>query len=976
MRRFFLFIVLALIVGMSGLSAQTPANLHLKGKVVDSTDAAFPSATVKVYRGSAAPRAGAPAVAPVKEGVTTGVGDFDLELPAGEYRVEVSAPDFNTSSSAVRLTADMQPLLVKLTVKEFETIVEVNSNNNEVGVDPESSLSTDLITGDDLLDLPENPEDLLEYLTQLAARTGIVDGELNIRLDGLTISGTELPSRGEIQEIRIVNNSFSADSNSSGPRIEIVTKPGTGNWTGQFGLTFADESFNAAAPLTGRKPASQSRGFTGQMRGPIIPGRITATFNVSTSQSESESSALRAVYINGPVNEGVSRETHNRSINFSPTITLNAKNSVNGRFQYSDNNSANGGIGGLALPERATDSRGHNWSMNFQERMTISNSMLNTIKFQVSQNNSSNVPVTIGRAINVTEAFQAGGAPNRSQNSSQNIVFGNEFRWQKTRALTLTGSFDVNYHKTNNKSENNYLGTYTFSSLHDYCYAEARNNGGVYNGSECLKTQAIILATPAGQQPYFTSINPTTKAERQIAITGTPTQFTMTSGVPGLLVTQSEFAAFLQADWRITPRAQLQIGARYQMQQHLNDYNNIAPTAGLNYTLFQKAPYQTVLRVGARMQHQQFAMNGWEQLLRGNGVSSQTNILLQNPSYPNPDISLATQTAVASSLRLRDEDYAAPYSVRPSIQVDQSLPKGHRISVSYQVDRGYRQSRTRNINAPYPGTAFDEDFILQLNSQNSITRNAARALVNQMRPYFPMTSTINMQESVGGSVQKNLNISWQVQNKRILWNRVQISGRVGWAMAWAQDDAGNILNPYDLDAEWGRSTSDQRHRITSSLNVQVPWNMRFTINPSWSSGRPYSITSGRDENGDSSSNDRAKGYAKNSETGPSNFGTLQLGFSKIFQIGGVRRPTAYAEPQRGGGGGGGGFGGGGGGGQRGGTTGGRQITFSMTVRNLFNSTTRSGINGNLSSPLFGQLTSGGQGRSINFSLNTNLGRLF
>jgi hypothetical protein len=52
------------------------------------------------------------------------------------------------------------------------------------------------------------------------------------------------------------------------------------------------------------------------------------------------------------------------------------------------------------------------------------------------------------------------------------------------------------------------------------------------------------------------------------------------------------------------------------------------------------------------------------------------------------------------------------------------------------------------------------------------------------------------------------------------------------------------------------------------------------------------------------------------------------------------------------------------------------MTLSVQISNLFNSTVRQGITGNMSSPLFGQPTGGGSGRRITLSLQTNLGRLF
>jgi hypothetical protein len=977
MRRVFFFIVLSFLVSLSGLSAQTnQATVHLKGKVLDTTLGAMVGATVKVYRGTAVPREG---TAPAKEGISGPVGDFDLELPPGDYRIEVSAPDFTTFSQAVKLAADTAPLAVTLSVKEFETVINVAADTNEIGVDSDSSLTTDTILGDALLDLPDNEEDLLAYLTELAAARGIVDGELNIRVDGFETGTTgRLPNRNEIQEIRIVNSSFSADSSSSGPRIEIVTRPGTGNWTGRVGFTFADESLNAATPLTGRKPAQQQRNFTANVGGPLIPGRVTATFDVQNSQRESEGSAIRAIGINGPVNEGVANLSNSRNITFRPTITLNRVHSLVSSFSYSDSKNDNSGIGTYTLPERATNGRNHNWSLQMTERATISARLTNEFRFQVRQTNSNTVPVTIGRAINVTQSFQSGGATNRSQDRNQDFLIGNNFRWQTTRNLTLQGSLQVDHHNSLNNAQNNYLGTYSFSSLHDYCYAEALANGGVYVGSECFKTQALINAGT----PFYTVVSTRNgqTVETQIPITGVPTQFSITSGDPILKVSQSELTAFLQGEWRMNPRAQLSFGARYTMQEHLKDYNNVAPTIGLSYQLSRKQNWQTVVRAGGRMNYSTFSMGTWEQLLRNDGFSRQFSTIVTSPTYPNPNLPTvaSNQVALANSIRVRAGDYQSPYTIQPSLSIDQSLPKGHRVSFNFQVSRGLHQNRNRNINSPFPGNRLEGELADKYFSQDSSKRAEARAILDTMRPFFPIVSNITQQESSGSSLTKNFSVQYRVQNKMVLGNKVQIGGTVSWNMNWANDDNGNPLNPYDLDAEWGRSSNDQRHRITGSLNLQVPGNMRFTFQQlGWSSGRPYTVTTGRDENGDTSNNDRAEGYKKNSETGPSTFGAINMTFTKIFAFG--ARPTprpsnnyAEPEPQRGGGG----FGGGGGGGGRGGAGGARQIQFSVQVRNLFNSTIRQGINGNLSSPLFGQITGGGQGRSIQLSLQTNLGRLF
>jgi hypothetical protein len=439
----------------------------------------------------------------------------------------------------------------------------------------------------------------------------------------------------------------------------------------------------------------------------------------------------------------------------------------------------------------------------------------------------------------------------------------------------------------------------------------------------------------------------------------------------------------------MNPRTQVSFGTRYQAQQHLNDYNNIAPTLGVSYQLNTKQNWQTVVRIGGRMNYQTYSMGNWEQLLRSQGGTYQTDYLILNPSYPTPDLDamIAQASTQSTTLRIRAEDYISGYSFQPSISVDQSLPKGNRVSFNFQINRGLHQTRNRNINAPFPGTPLSQDILDLLNfsspdrSLQDAKRAEGRALVNAMRP-DPSLGNISMAESSGSSLTKNFSVQYRVNNKRVLWGRVTIGGTVSWNMNWAQDNNGTPMNHYDLASEWGRGSSDQRHRVTGSLNLQVPWNLRFQFSGlGYNSGRPYTITTGSDLNGDGSNNDRPDGIGRNTETAPGYFNTIGLTITKTIPLSGARRPAPsnYGEPQRGGGGfgggGGGGFGGGGGGGG-GNRNGGRQIQLSVRISNLFNSTIRSGISGVLSSPLFGQPTGGGSGRTISLSLQTNLGQLF
>ena len=66
----------------------------------------------------------------------------------------------------------------------------------------------------------------------------------------------------------------------------------------------------------------------------------------------------------------------------------------------------------------------------------------------------------------------AAARPTAAAAGPRTIIFANTLRWQASRKLKLTMAGEMNYHKSHNDSRNNYLGTYQFAGLHDYCYAE------------------------------------------------------------------------------------------------------------------------------------------------------------------------------------------------------------------------------------------------------------------------------------------------------------------------------------------------------------------------------------------------------------------------------------------------------------------------------------------------------------------------
>jgi hypothetical protein len=141
---------------------------------------------------------------------------------------------------------------------------------------------------------------------------------------------------------------------------------------------------------------------------------------------------------------------------------------------------------------------------------------------------------------------------------------------------------------------------------------------------------------------------------------------------------------------------------------------------------------------------------------------------------------------------------------------------------------------------------------------------------------------------------------------------------------------------YDLTREWSRADFDERHRFNVLGNVEAgDWfNLGFVL--SLTSGRPYNMTTGRDDNRDGVAGDRPPDVTRNSLQA-SGSATLDLRWSREFEIKGKK-------------------------------TEGPTITLGVDAFNVLNRTNYSGFVGNLSSAFFGLPTSSRPARRVQFTV--------
>ncbi len=930
------------------LAAQQPGTL-LKGVVTDPSGAAIPGATV-----TATGPGGAVRVA------TTGVdGRYQIGgLLPGKYTVRAMAKGFALFESKGLNVSGAATLDIQLLVALEKQQVTVRDQAH-IDVDPSENAGALVLKGNDLDVLSDNPDDLASDLQALAGPSAGPNGG-QIYIDGFT--GGRLPPKESIREVRINQNPFSAEYDRLGfGRIEILTKPGSDRYRGQAFLNFGDSIFNARNPFSSTRPPYQQKLFGGNFGGPL--GKKASFFIDAEHRDIQEVSVVNALTLDPsfniiPFSDTLLNPTTRTTISPRIDYQLSPNHTLVGRYTWAQMDRNNEGVGVFSLPSRAYDLSNTEHTVQLTETAVVNTRMVNETRFQYIRRRNDQAGLSFDPTIQVLEAFTGGG-------SNIGQAFTNEDHYELQNYTTLTANrhllkFGVRVRGVTetDRSTQNYNGTFTFTSLDAYR----------------ATVQGLANGLPLDQI-------------RQLG--GGPSQFSVTAGNPIASVGQFDGGAFIQDDWRVRPNFSLSVGLRLETQNHIHDHADLAPRIGFAWGIGRGGggrPPKTVLRGGFGMFYDRFSEDLTLQAIRLNGVTQQQFVVPFPDFYPTfPDPSVLAADRLPQAIRRIDQSLRAPYVEQTAIALERQLPRNMMVSVTYMDTRGVHTLRSRNINAPLPGT-YDP----------AIPGSGVRPYGN--------AGDIYMYESSGLFKQSQLITSF---NGRIT-NNISFFGFHMLNTAHSNTDGAGSFpdNTYDLSTEWGPASFAVRQRFLIGGSVAAPLGVRLSPFVIVASGQPFNITVGKDLNGDSQFNDRpafatdltrpsvvstAWGVfdvnplpgqtiiPRNYGVGPGQF-TVNLRLSKTFGFGKSTETTtgpaggpmmrggmAVAGRMRGGPRGGGGRGGGGRGGMFGeGATGRRyNLIFSVSARNLLNNVNLTPPIGNLSSALFGQSNSiaGGFGAS-------------
>jgi hypothetical protein len=963
--------IVAILMLAASMKAQSTMGV-LKGQVTDPSASAVPNATVTVRGPNAL----------VRQVHTDPQGLYAVPgLPPGQYDVRVEGKGFTAFEAlGMNVPAGTISLNVPLTVAMETQTVTVSTDTNSVTTDPSQNVGALVLKGEDLAVLSDDPDDLANDLQALAGPAAGPNGG-QIYIDGFT--GGQLPPKSAIREIRINSNPFSAEYDRLGfGRIEILTKPGSDKFRGQVFTNIGNKVFNSRNPfVTGTVPDYSQEFFGGNVSGPL--GK-KASFFVDFDHRITNENALVVAQILDPslnivpYNNAVVTPQSRTDVSPRVDYQINGTNTLSARYRWSNSNAV-GGVGGFALPTLESNSDSHSHTVQLTETAVLGTHAVNESRFQFFANRSNTSGTSKEPTINVQSAFTGGGSP-----FSVNFTNENHYEFQNYTTYTH-GTHQIRFGArvrgvtVADQSTSNYNGSFTFA-------------GGRAAELDPTTLQPVL---DASGNPVFTTLQSIQMyrytelllkkglSSMQAAALGYgPSIFTLTAGIPLANVDQVDAGLFVQDDWRVLPNVTVSAGLRYEMQTNLNDHANVAPRVGIAWAPGAKknAQAKTVIRVGAGMFYDRFSEDYTLNALRLNGVA-QEQFVVRNPNFFSdstvPTLSSLTNQLATQAVRDISSQLRAPRIFQTALGVERQLPWRMSVAVNWTRSRGWDQLRSRNINAPLPGT------------YDPANPNAA------VRPYGTAAGDIYLYESSASFKQNQLmtNVTARISPKLSLF------GYYVYGHAESNSDgAGSFpANSYDLSSEWGRAGFDVRQRVFLGGSIVAP--LALSLNPFiiLNSGVPFNITTGTDTNGDglfterpSFATDLTRASVVTTPWGvfdtkpipgqtiiPRNYGegpgqvSINLRLSRSWGFGEAKGSASgmgggdFGGP-RGGGGGRGGPGGGGGfmtmgrGGMGGGATNtaGKRyvITLGVQARNVLNHVNYAAPVGVLTSPFFGQST--------------------
>jgi len=862
-------------------------------QVVDASGAPAPGASVTIRN----------TATNFERALTTDTGGRfrGLLLPLGPYRVTVALAGFATLVRDGINLAVGQTITLDLALKVSTVQEEVVVTGAAPLVETSRAEGSDRIDDAAIRGLPNNGRNFLDF-TKLTPGVSIVQGpdgdELTINgqkgiANNISVDGADFnnPFFGEqrggqrppftfnldaVKEVVVTAEGAPAEfGRSNGGFVNVVTKSGTNDLHGTVHGYFKNQGLSSAPKLSDGTTApktdfnQQQAGFT--LGGPLVKDKVFFFTALdyqrgrSTKQTDPARIEQRVVdyfaSIGSPLENGSIERTNDARVFLGKVDwQLDARNLLTLRYNYTWSDQKNGTFDVDSWGRSANaDEKDYSHAGSGSLISSLSPTVLNEFRFQFAREYR---PRTyLGPDIN----GQSRPLPDTAFDFARGYRFGQPFfipvdyydqRIQFNNNLSIIrgrhavkAGFEANLVKSVQTFVGFANGRYIFSSTDGFLnYAHNPNYVECSNGS----------TSQSGQCPAGSSVSgPVLLYLQQAGVGGLSVEDAGTQDIP-----QKSIALFVQDKWQPRRGLTVQYGLRWEGEKEpdvitppdqvffssfigktvTNSAGTFAfPSDGnipSDWTMFQprlgiswdpKADGKTVVRLNGGVFYGRVPGLALASTRSTNGSRGQT--IFRNsaaapflgpvPAYPNLIPASQIGSPFDPDVYVFDKDFVNPRTYQGSIAVERQLSTDLSGLVQYNHASGRHITRWLNSNDPLYGSPWGSGLNGGPNGIGTLWTVSSTARSN----YDGITFGLN----------KRVSHNYQFQ--------------VNYTLSWDKSDDDNERDPFtlryakitDLEAEYGYSDRDQRHRLNGLFLWQAPGRVNVNFRYSYRSAQPLSF---------------------------------------------------------------------------------------------------------------------------------------
>ena len=372
-----------------------------------------------------------------------------------------------------------------------------------------------------------------------------------------------------------------------------------------------------------------------------------------------------------------------------------------------------------------------------------------------------------------------------------------------------------------------------FGGSRDSSTVSITNDLDIATGRHAIRAGAQLDAGRYRTRELRNSSGTFTFASLDAYAAAQPTTYTRNVGDPDVTIAQTQLGLYVQDDIRVRKDLTVSAGLRQEYQSHIGGFN-LAPRSGIAWSPFKSG--RTTIRGGGGIFFDWFDAQTYEQGVQLDGAHQQIETIVQ-PGYPDAALGGGALALPAGRVQFAS-NLAQPRLTEAIAAVEQTLPGEVRLNTMVIHRRGAHQLRGVDVNAPSAGG---------------------------LRP-DPLSGTVTEIQSIASTgfdaISVNLNYARPQQRLFVAANYM-----FGRSIDETDSPFGLPADNVNLAAERGPALGFSRHRFMSMANLPLPKRFRLGTSLRVQSSAAYNITTGRDDNGDTVSNDRPAGVTRNTGLG-------------------------------------------------------------------------------------------------------------